>query len=920
MKNANVNWGMLSKHRTALYGLAAISILIYHYASIYSYYPTYTRPIWATWYFEIVGSVGVEIFLFLAGIFCFYSYGKAETYKDYIKRRVVKIFPTYVLIALVFWGAEYIFFARGGIFEFLQDMFFVTFFTRGESRFWFVIAIVFFYSIYPLIHKFLFGGRKITIKFLLLEVIIIAVLSVMSGTHFFRCIQIAITRLPVFILGCYYGSRVYENKKIHWSEYLIVGIGVALKILSLFFKLNMLSERIVAMFWGFACCVLISMLLSVIVKKDLSKYNILKYCGERSLELYLINVATIKLFIDAGFITIKFVNYAVVILICLGVAAILPRLITIVLNNIPKLFNEKRLVWLVFGCALLLRTLLNLDLQTLTVPSDEFNTVSAAARIVGFNWENVNSSNGYYGYTAILTYIPVFLVQKWIHNPYVAYQLLLFMNSLMMALYTLIIYHILCILGKEKVSKNIMALLALIASFVPQFFGVGQLTQNESTYSLLHILVIYMLILCCKSDNKWKKAGFSVICAFSTMLCIAGNNRGVVIIIATVMTIIIGGIYLKKHVVNYIVFFISLIGGALLHYNILYPYFRSFFPEETYNTDANIIFERIPRILSNFEDLKAILVTALSWVYTFIVSTYGMGIVVIGVLLFFIIKIRKVKELFSIEENVINIILILWLIGTTCLCVINFLDSIQGILQYNIDIAYNPTRVDKIFYFRYYIAIAPFAISYTVLMLLKYDLLKYKKIVVATGYLFVCIALYFHAYIGANLNGLSYATSSTNLVGLFLGAWTENYKYGTVYSGRFLFLTIVAMVVISVFVYCIREKRVEVFLRVFLVLEVLTCVIYSGIYMAPRTEVWKDCVNQEIIEMIEDNDEVKEVFVQQSGYAFLYQFFMPDNAVYTEYDCQDAIVTKSGSDFETKIATNYKLIYSNDVNSLWIVK
>ena len=928
-KQMNVYWKSISEYRAIIYAFAAFSILIYHYTSIFSYYSDKVRPLWATIYYKIIGSVGVEIFMFISGISLYFAFTKKSSLKDFYIRRLYKVLLPYCLIALPYWGIQYLLLNHGSVFEFFKDLFFLSFFKNGEDRFWFVIAIVFLYAIYPVIYNYLFKGEKILSKFVFLEVAIITCIFELQNFAIYNHIQIALTRIPIFILGCYYGKKVFENKKISFIEIMFSILAIVVKIFSLHFRIPMFYHRLIALLFSFALCVsfvLFIQFISEIKFFRISIWNCLKkaltFCGNLSLELYLTNVAIIKLCIDFGFHATNHITYIMIIIAGGLISYLLMLFEKGVMNKRAKnlLFNERTTVILMFLAILFFKSLLNLDLTTITVPSDEFNTISVTAEMMGYNWGNARILNGYYGYTAMLTYFPLFLFKGLIKNTYFFYQALLFVNSLICAVSAVIIYKILAIVGREKFNKNIYCLLSSIAVFVPQLFGISQLTNNDSTFFLNHMLAIYMVLKCIKKEQNKKKIFYSIGCALFCVLCIAGNNRGAVIIITMNLVIIISKVLYKKWILSPIPYWGSLFLSFELHEKIAYPFFKSFYTGELYNTESGLILERIPRILTNWADMKACLTALIGWLYSFIVSTYGLGLLLIVLLLFFFFNtiLRKTFQ-FELSESVLNLILIFWFLGTTVLCIISFLDSFQGILQFNTGIEYNPQRADKLFYFRYYIALVPLGISYCLLEIKKLRFLYNNKYIICSLGLFFFVILLFHGYVAVYVNQISYAPSSTNLVGMILGNWTLNYKYGTVLSVRFVFSTLLAAIILSS-LYCIVVKNLyKHWLKFFLIIELITCIIWSGIYMGPRTYVWESYKEQEIINWIKER-KIETVYVETENLAFLYQVSLPESEVYYTFNNQDILICNSKSNIDENILTNYEKIQTGKASDLWIRK
>lgn len=295
------------------------------------------------------------------------------------------------------------------------------------------------------------------------------------------------------------------------------------------------------------------------------------------------------------------------------------------------------------------------------------------------------------------------------------------------------------------------------------------------------------------------------------------------------------------------------------------------------------------------------------------------GLLLIILLCLFLITILKKESIFQLNENVINLILIFWFVGTTILCIIHFLDSFQGILQFNTDIAYNPERADKLFYFRYYIALIPLGISYCLMEIKKYKLLQNNKVILGSFGIFFIIMLLFHGYVALYVNQVSYALTNTNLIGMFLGSWTENYKYGTVLSVRFILCTLLAVVILATLCFAINKKLYNQWLMLFLAIEIGTCIIWSGAYMGPHTRVWESYKEQEIINIIKEN-EMETVYIEKAGIAFLYQFSLPECKIYPEFDNQDVLICKIESSLDESILVNYEQVEFFEDDTLWIKK
>lgn len=94
---------MLCNESSALYGISILSIIIFHYFEDLNASDFSGLCSIGTVYLRIIGSVGVELFIFLSEISLFFSMKKDEKEKQFYKKRIKRIIPTYLTIAIPFW-------------------------------------------------------------------------------------------------------------------------------------------------------------------------------------------------------------------------------------------------------------------------------------------------------------------------------------------------------------------------------------------------------------------------------------------------------------------------------------------------------------------------------------------------------------------------------------------------------------------------------------------------------------------------------------------------------------------------------------------------------------------------------------------------------------------------------------------------
>lgn len=295
-----LNWGLFSKYRTELYGVATIMIMIFHCQI------AFTIP--GIIYNTIIKNLnyGVDIFLFLSGICLFFSFSKDNNYGTFIKKRCERTLVPYLLIGLFYWIWKYII-ADFSILDFLYNASGLSLIliksgnllTIGETDIWYVSFIMLMYAVYPLIFNALHKAspKKKNENFAVMIFVAIALtLFIKAYTpDTYTNSEVYITRIPVFLIGCYFGKAVKEKQKFTVRDYILFFIFIPLKlIISFIIKSNdIIFHRYLGIFGAFLICFLVVFALEVLsnikfIIKPAKK--VLTFFGRLSLEIYMIHV------------------------------------------------------------------------------------------------------------------------------------------------------------------------------------------------------------------------------------------------------------------------------------------------------------------------------------------------------------------------------------------------------------------------------------------------------------------------------------------------------------------------------------------------------------------------------------------------------------------------------------------------------
>lgn len=342
-----MSWGIFSKYKLELYGTAILWIMLLHGlvrvapASLDKSFSFLTQIIKH-------GYFGVEIFLFLSGICLFFSMNKNDDISEFYKKRIIRIIVPYFLITGSYWFGTCVIW-KHDILRFIGNITQFTFWFGNVHFAWFIGAILVLYLIYPLIyHLFLKdkSNRYSLISILLSCITMYIICFALDHGPFilrewFKETEIALTRFPVFFLGCYFGKLVYENKEISPNWLLSTFLGGVVGVFYLFNNFPVVSLYRLPGFIFSPCFALwIVIIFDIIHHKYFNR--IFQFLGERSLELYLTHLALQNI---AGYMKIfgpsKTHNYHLYLVYCVIGGIIVASLAAMISNGIIERIKRK---------------------------------------------------------------------------------------------------------------------------------------------------------------------------------------------------------------------------------------------------------------------------------------------------------------------------------------------------------------------------------------------------------------------------------------------------------------------------------------------------------------------------------------------------------------------------------------------------
>jgi len=244
----------ISKHRSELFGFAILSILLVHYAkdvqttkSAVSYFAS----VFAKYYRGIIKSQGVDIFIFLSGLGLYYSIQKTNTMYEFYKKRLLRVLIPYLITMPIFLFFMDFVVHDQSISAYISHLTYGSFwFGNGSSYTWFIALILLLYISFPFIYEMVNteGSNHVPAMreakdglrnaILLVAVCYLLLISCKNCDYkHYNQLELALARIPVFIIGVYYGGKCYQKKKASKLEFVFLLSGVF--IMSVYF-INML--------------------------------------------------------------------------------------------------------------------------------------------------------------------------------------------------------------------------------------------------------------------------------------------------------------------------------------------------------------------------------------------------------------------------------------------------------------------------------------------------------------------------------------------------------------------------------------------------------------------------------------------------------------------------------------------------------
>lgn len=226
------------------------------------------------------GFIGVDIFMFLSGYGLCYAYEKWDI-KTFYTRRLQRVYPLFLFLAIVKYGFKYFFDAvtniKWGIVQFLSTISTYSYYRPDTGIFvdWYVSSIILLYLLFPVLYGFISKTKIIGVSVILLLSAIFTLLFDFNWSY-----ECFIGRIPIFCLGILLFE--YKNQITNRS---IITITLLLSIMAMVNTALLHNNR-------FLTTALLSpaLILSLlIILEKIHFWKNVKEIGKVSFELYISN-------------------------------------------------------------------------------------------------------------------------------------------------------------------------------------------------------------------------------------------------------------------------------------------------------------------------------------------------------------------------------------------------------------------------------------------------------------------------------------------------------------------------------------------------------------------------------------------------------------------------------------------------------
>lgn len=321
---------------------------------------------------------------------------------------------------------------------------------------------------------------------------------------------------------------------------------------------------------------------------------------------------------------------------------------------------------------------------------DEVATVASPMYLAGYDWsETLHAMGGYYfKYGGGMVYYPLVVLIK---DPYVLYRSMLAFNAVVCSFIPVIAFVILKKhFGMRRSSSWVMSLITFCLPVTALYTLYARADAMLIFTPWLIALIILTLVKISASGAageekkrfKRKRVILSILLALVTVASYSLHTRGIAVVLAVIVTVLIVSLILKTRIVAVIPSVLTL-GATLLIDNAIASFFKEALYSHygtAYSSAESFDFGALANIFTK-DGFKAFAAETLGAAFNMIVSTYGL--VIIGVVIGTVVVIRFIRKR-SEASNAVMVFTafsVILFLGTFAMSIIYFFPYVSNLLE-----------------------------------------------------------------------------------------------------------------------------------------------------------------------------------------------------------------------------------------------
>lgn len=489
--------------------------------------------------------------------------------------------------------------------------------------------------------------------------------------------------------------------------------------------------------------------------------------------------------------------------------------------------SDRKIICSLFLVTFLISCIPGLFLKT-PFFSDEIGTLGNAAALSGYNWETLLRGNGaYYKYGQSLLYFPLFLI---LDDSSMIFKGVEIVNAFLISGVTPISYILInkCF----QVRKKDAITLSFLVGILPSSLLISKYAWAESVLLLTPWLVLISTVFACKAEGKSKKV-YSCLASISAGYAFMAHQRGIVIVIALVLTVLLIRLYYKENIFDWGYFLLSLFVMLILD-RCLSIFFRdlSFGSGAviTANTlGSSLDFTYLSKIFTPYGFW--ILIKGISgWLFALTVETYGLILLGIFFFVYKIMMILKLSERKFKPEIILYVFAGLIVAGAFSMGIMFFYKSIYQYYLWE-----EIWRADRLIYTRYVdSALGPLCLIALFELKTKLKDMHWKAKLSLLG-VFGLLIVFYYRYVMGIIDSVTVWLHALLGVGFFINS--AGYEQGFVeveYLSKLILFAALFSFVIFCGILLLKNRKLKTILLASIFFSTYICCFYNITYKVNR--------------------------------------------------------------------------------------